>query len=235
MGMEAVLKAALRYRTKVLVASTSEVYGKGNRVPFKEEDDVVLGPTSRSRWSYAASKMVDEFLALAYFREKGLPVVIFRLFNTVGPRQTGQYGMVIPRFVQQALRGEAITVYGDGSQSRCFLHVKDAVDAILALADCPPAVGEVFNVGATEEISIEELAEKVQRLALKEGKNRIMREILHVPYEKAYAIGFEDMHRRVPDITKIKRCTSWAPGRNLDEILRDVIREPLDKSTIQTS
>ncbi|HEX7975893.1 MAG TPA: NAD-dependent epimerase/dehydratase family protein, partial [Anaerolineales bacterium] len=146
MGTEAVLRAALRYRAKVLIASTSEVYGKGNHLPFREDDDVVLGPTSRSRWSYAASKMVDEFLGLAYHREKGLPVVVFRLFNTVGPRQTGRYGMVIPRFVQQALRGDPLTVYGDGEQSRCFLHVHDAVEAILALADCSQAVGQVFNI-----------------------------------------------------------------------------------------
>jgi UDP-glucose 4-epimerase len=223
MGMEAVLKAALRYRTKVLVASTSEVYGKGNRVPFKEEDDVVLGPTSRSRWSYAASKMVDEFLALAYFREKGLPVVIFRLFNTVGPRQTGQYGMVIPRFVQQAIRGEAITVYGDGLQSRCFLHVGDAVEAIMALAECPEAVGQVLNVGATDEVSIEELAEKVRWLSMQKRKNQSAGDIIHVPYEKAYAIGFEDMYRRVPDISKIKKYTGWEPKRYLDQILQEVV------------
>jgi UDP-glucose 4-epimerase len=160
-GTECILKAAMRYRTKVLIASTSEVYGKGQRVPFAEDDDVVLGPTSRSRWSYAASKMVDEFMGLAYYYQKKLPVVVFRLFNTVGPRQTGQYGMVVPRFVRQAVNGEQLTVYGDGQQSRCFLHVHDAVNAILALNDCPEAPGEVFNIGSTEEITILELAQQV--------------------------------------------------------------------------
>src|SRR3990172_6657866 len=161
MGTEAVLKAALRYRAKFLLASTSEVYGKGNRVPFREDDDVVLGPTSRSRWSYAASKMLNEFLALAYYREKGLPVVIFRLFNTVGPRQTGQYGMVVPRFIRQALAGESLSVYGNGEQSRCFLHVHDAVEAIASLSECSEAVGGVFNIGSTEEVTIRNLARKV--------------------------------------------------------------------------
>ncbi|MCB0082731.1 MAG: GDP-mannose 4,6-dehydratase, partial [Caldilineaceae bacterium] len=160
-GTECVLKAAVRYRTKVFIASTSEVYGKGQRVPFAEEDDVVLGPTSRNRWSYAASKMVDEFMGLAYHQQKNLPVVIFRLFNTVGPRQTGRYGMVIPRFVQQALQGEPLSVYGDGGQSRCFLHVQDAVAAIMALSKCPEAPGEVFNIGATDEVTILELAQRV--------------------------------------------------------------------------
>jgi len=229
MGTEAVLKAALRYRAKVLIASTSEVYGKGNHVPFQENDDVVLGPTSRSRWSYAASKMVDEFLALAYYREKGLPVVVFRLFNTVGPRQTGQYGMVIPRFVQQALRGEPITVYGDGNQTRCFLHVKDAVEAILELAGNPKALGEVFNIGSTEEISIHTLANNVVELTRQargetaEGGD--IGQITYVPYEQAYAVGFEDMQRRVPDISKIKTLSGWIPKRSLEKILGEVIDE----------
>ncbi|MDD5468929.1 MAG: GDP-mannose 4,6-dehydratase [Anaerolineales bacterium] len=226
MGTEAVLKAALRYRAKVLVASTSEVYGKGNRVPFREDDDVILGPTSRSRWAYAASKMVDEFLALAYHREKGLPVVIARLFNTVGPRQTGQYGMVIPRFVEQALRGEPLTIFGDGSQSRCFLHVSDAVSALLALAACDNAVGEVFNVGSTEELSIAEVAhlvlEEVRRV---KPSASAPGSLVHVPYEEAYAVGFEDMHRRVPDISKIQRLTGWKPERTLRTALNDVIQE----------
>ncbi|MBD0300882.1 MAG: GDP-mannose 4,6-dehydratase, partial [Tolypothrix sp. T3-bin4] len=162
MGTEAVLKTALRYRSKVLITSTSEVYGKGHRIPFREDDDVVIGPTCRSRWSYAATKMVDEFLALAYYQDKGLPVVICRLFNTVGARQTGRYGMVIPQLVQQALKGEPLTVYGDGQQSRCFLHVGDAIEALMALADCPEAIGEVFNVGSIEEVTILELARKVK-------------------------------------------------------------------------
>jgi UDP-glucose 4-epimerase len=229
MGTEAVLKAALRYRAKVLIASTSEVYGKGNRVPFREDDDIVLGPTSRSRWAYAASKMVDEFLALAYHREKGLPVVVFRLFNTVGPRQTGQYGMVIPRFVQQALKGDSITVYGDGSQTRCFLHVSDAVEAILALADCPQAVGQVFNVGATEEVSIATLAARILELVQIECRGSKVQdgsqEIVFIPYEEAYAVGFEDMQRRLPDIEKVCDYTGWKPRRMLEEALRDILRE----------
>jgi UDP-glucose 4-epimerase len=219
MGTEAVLKVALRYRAKVLIASSSEVYGKGNSIPFREDDDVVLGPTSRSRWSYAASKMVDEFLALAYYREKGLPVVIVRLFNTVGPRQTGQYGMVVPRFVQQALKGENLTVYGDGRQSRCFLHVRDAVVALIALAECPEAVGEVFNVGTTDEISILDMARRVLELT---GGNS--NRIIFVSYDQAYAAGFEDMRQRVPDIAKVRRYTGWEPRCSLAVILQDVIK-----------
>jgi UDP-glucose 4-epimerase len=219
MGTEAVLKVALRYRAKVLIASSSEVYGKGNSVPFREDDDVVLGPTSRSRWSYAASKMVDEFLALAYYREKGLPVVIVRLFNTIGPRQTGQYGMVVPRFVQQALKGENLTVYGDGRQSRCFLHVLDAVAALIALAECPAAVGGVFNVGSTEEISILDMARRVLELTGGDS-NRI----IFVSYDQAYAAGFEDMFQRVPDIEKVRKYTGWEPQCFLEAILQDVIK-----------
>lgn len=234
MGTEAVLKAALRYRAKVFIASTSEVYGKGNCVPFNEGDDVVLGPTSRSRWAYAASKMVDEFLALAYYREHGLPVVIFRLFNTVGPRQTGQYGMVIPRFIEQVFTGQPLTVFGDGQQSRCFLHVADAVEAILALSHCPEAVGQVFNIGSTEEISIRDLARLVLRVANerrgkeKSGKihvkNNVSNEhVLYIPYEDAYAVGFEDMHQRVPDISRIQQLTGWKPRHSLTEILTDMV------------
>ncbi len=219
-GTEAVLKVAARYRVKVLLASTSEVYGKGNRIPFSEDDDVVLGSTAHSRWAYAASKMVDEFLALAYHREKNLPAVVFRLFNTVGPRQSGQYGMVVPRFVQAALRGEALAVYGDGMQSRCFLHVADAVDAIIRLAGCAEAVGQVFNIGSTEQVTILELAQRVLQQA---GSNAETAKIEFVPYEKAYAAGFEDMRRRVPDLAKIRRFTGWEPSRNLDQILQDVI------------
>ena len=218
MGTEAVLKAALRYRAKVLIASTSEVYGKGNRIPFEEDDDVVLGPTCRSRWSYAASKMVDEFLGLAYYQEKALPVVVFRLFNTVGPRQTGRYGMVIPRFVRQALHGQPLTVYGDGRQSRCFLHVDGAVRAIIALSECPQALGEVFNVGSTQETTILDLAQKILR-ATDSPDDRIA----FVSYEEAYAEGFEDMYRRVPNVSKVRRFTNWQDQHSLDEILRDVI------------
>jgi UDP-glucose 4-epimerase len=227
MGTEAVLKAANRYRVKVLVASTSEVYGKGNCIPFSEDDDVVLGPTCRSRWAYAASKMVDEFLSLAYHREKGLPVVVFRLFNTVGPRQTGQYGMVIPRLVQQALRADPLTVYGDGMQSRCFLHVSDAVDALISLAECPEAVGRVFNIGSTEEVSILDLTGKI--LAMVDGNKpqpTPMQDgrIVMIPYEQAYAVGFEDMFKRFPDISRIHAFTGWQPKRSLETILADVIR-----------
>jgi len=216
MGAEAVLKAAARYRSRVIIASTSEVYGKGVRVPFREEDDVVLGPTSRNRWAYAASKMVDEFLALAYFQKYELPVIVVRLFNTVGPRQIGRYGMVVPRFVRQALAGEPITVYGDGTQSRCFCDVNDTVRALEALLLHPQAVGRVFNVGSTEEISILALAQRVKSVTRSDSP------IVFVPYEEAYAPGFEDMHRRVPDITRIQSLTGWQPQYDLDAILRRV-------------
>ncbi len=226
MGTDAVLKSALRYRAKVLIASTSEVYGKGMTIPFSEDDDVVLGPTSRNRWGYAASKMVDEFLALAYAREQALPVVLFRLFNTVGPRQTGRYGMVIPRFVQQALQGEPLTVYGDGQQSRCFLHVSDAVRAILALEACPEAVGQVFNIGSTENMTIHGLAQHVlAAVDTTRGAPATSSDarILLVPYEEAYNAGFEDMRERVPNISKIQQYTGWKPSLTLADILRDVI------------
>lgn len=227
MGTEAVLKAALRYRTKVLIASTSEVYGKGNKIPFREEDDVVLGATSRNRWGYAASKMVDEFLGLAYFHEKGLPVTIFRLFNTVGPRQSSRYGMVIPRFVDRAIEGEKLSVFGDGQQARCFMHVQDAIEAIVGLSEHPQAVGEVFNIGTTSEITIYDLAEKIiSMVGQKENRPASPSEhIQFIPYEKAYAAGFEDMRRRVPDISKIKAMIGWEPTRSLDQILQDVINE----------
>ncbi len=227
MGTEAVLQAARRYQVKVLMASTSEVYGKGNAVPFKEGDDVVLGPTTRSRWSYAATKMVDEFLSLAYFAEHQLPVVIFRLFNTVGPRQIGRYGMVIPRFIQQALAGEPISVYSDGRQTRCFMHVQDTVAALVSLANSDAAVGRVFNVGATTEITILDLARTV--LAVLDDTSELPPHddprIEFIPYEAAYAAGFEDMRRRVPDTTKIRELTGWQPQHNLRSILQDVIAD----------
>jgi len=226
-GTEAVLKSALRYRANVLIASTSEVYGKGNSIPFHEDDDVVLGPTIRSRWAYAASKMVDEFLALAYYHEKDLPITIFRLFNTVGPRQTGQYGMVIPRFVKQAIAGQELTVYGDGLQTRCFMHVDDAVQAIMALSDTSEAVGQVFNIGSTEEVSILELAKKI--LALTNGQENAVNMVL---YEEAYAEGFDDMRRRVPDISKIKTFTDWEPKRTLQQTLQDIIAHYNNQRTI---
>ena len=215
-GTEAVLQAALRYRCRVLIASTSEVYGKGSRMPFSEEDDVVLGPTSKSRWSYAASKMVDEFLGLAYHREYGLPVVPFRLFNTVGPRQTGRYGMVIPRFIGQAMRNEPLTVYGDGRQSRCFCDVSDVVRALIGLAEHPQAPGQLFNIGSQEEITIHDLAQRVQQLTSTSSPIQL------VPYDQAYAPGFEDMHRRLPDTSRIQALLGWQPRYTLDETLARV-------------
>jgi len=216
-GTEAVLTAAHRYGCKVLIASTSEVYGKGVRVPFREDDDRLMGPTTRSRWSYAASKAIDEFLGLAYYHQFGLPVVVARLFNTVGPRQTGQYGMVVPRFVRQALRREPLTVYGDGSQSRCFAHVADVTRALAQLAEHPAAVGEVFNVGATEEITILDLAQRVVDITGSPS------EIVCIPYDQAYAPGFEDMQRRVPCIDKIGALIGYVPRNTLDDTLRAVI------------
>lgn len=217
MGTEAVLATANRYGCKVLIASTSEVYGKGVKVPFSEEDDRLMGSTTHSRWAYATSKAVDEFLGLAYQRQFGLPVVIMRLFNTVGPRQTGRYGMVVPRFVRRALRDEPLQVYGDGQQSRCFTDVQDVVDAIIKLAEHPGAVGEVFNIGSTREITIYELAQKV--IELSGSKSRI--EL--VPYDEAYAPGFEDMRRRVPSIEKISKLIGYQPRHSLEETLKRVI------------
>jgi UDP-glucose 4-epimerase len=217
-GTEMVLKLANKKKKKVLVASTSEVYGKSNSVPFREDADLVLGPTSKGRWSYACSKAIDEFLALAYWKEKGLPVVIFRLFNTVGPRQTGRYGMVIPNFVKQALLGHPLTVFGDGSQSRCFTYISDVVDALIKLADHPDAVGNVFNIGnGTEEVTILDLARRVKARAGSKS------EITLVPYDKAYEEGFEDMPRRLPDTGKLCRLIGYEPKVHLDEILDHVI------------
>jgi UDP-glucose 4-epimerase len=217
-GTEMVLKLANKKKKKVLIASTSEVYGKSTRVPFREIDDLVLGPTYKGRWSYACSKALDEFLALAYFREKHLPVVVFRLFNTVGPRQTGRYGMVIPSFVRQALRGNPITVFGDGSQSRCFTYVSDVVDALVKLAEHPGAEGRVVNVGNDQqEVTILELAERVKARAGSKS------EIVKVPYSQAYEEGFEDMPRRVPDLERIRALIGYEPRVHLDEILDRVI------------
>lgn len=217
MGTEAVLATANRYGCKVLIASTSEVYGKGVKVPFSEEDDRLMGSTTHSRWAYAASKAVDEFLGLAYGRQFGLPVVIMRLFNTVGPRQTGRYGMVVPRFVRRALRNEPIQVYGDGKQSRCFADVQDVVEAIVRLAEHPQAVGEVFNIGSTREITIYELAQKVIELSGSQSRIEL------VPYDEAYAPGFEDMRRRVPSIEKIHRLIGYQPRFSLEDTLKRVI------------
>jgi len=217
LGTEAVLTTANRYGCKVLIASTSEVYGKGVKTPFREEDDCLLGPTTHSRWAYAVSKQVDEFLGLAYQRQFGLPVVVMRFFNTVGPRQTGRYGMVVPRFVRQALRGEPLTVYGDGLQSRCFGDVDDVTDAVVRLAVHPQAVGQVFNIGNTEEITIRGLAERVIELTGSASA------IQYVPYDQAYAPGFEDMQRRVPSLDKITHLIGYQPKHSLDDILRRVI------------
>ncbi len=216
-GTEVVLKHANKKKKLVLIASTSEVYGKSVNVPFREDADLVLGPTVKHRWAYACSKMIDEFLALAYWKEKKLPVIVVRLFNTVGPRQTGQYGMVIPNFVRQALAGQPITVFGDGTQSRSFTYVGDVVKAMVALIDEPRAIGQVFNIGNGKEISIRDLAEKVKTLT---GSNS---EIVLVPYEKAYEAGFEDMPRRVPDIGRIQALVGYAPTVELDETLTRVI------------
>ncbi len=228
LGTEAVLRAASRHGTKVLVASTSEVYGKVARLPQREDDDVLVGPTSISRWSYAASKMLDEFIGLAYARQ-GLPVVCFRLFNTVGPRQSGAYGMVVPRFVDAALHGEPLLVHGDGTQSRCFLHVDDAVSAIVRLERSEAAAGQVFNVGSTEPVTIHELAERVletvHRLKLKDGNGNAGHEseIVLVPYAQAYPNGdFEDIRARRPSVDKLRELTRWRPRHDLDDILRDV-------------
>jgi UDP-glucose 4-epimerase len=217
-GTDVVLRAATHARTRVVLASTSEVYGKNDRVPLSEDDDRVLGPTTKSRWSYACSKAIDEFLALAYHKERGLPVVIVRFFNTVGPRQTGRYGMVVPRFVRQALDGQPITVYGDGCQSRAFADVEDAVRAMIALSRAPEAIGQVFNVGSGQEVTISELAERVKTLAGSRSP------IVLVPYDEAYQPGFEDLRRRVPDIRKAEAFVGYRPEIALDETLQRVIR-----------
>lgn len=216
-GTEAVLMHANKKKKKVIIASTSEVYGKSDQKTFKEDGDLILGPTTKGRWSYACSKAIDEFLALAYWKEKKLPVVITRLFNVVGPRQTGRYGMVIPRLVKQALQNKPITVFGDGKQSRCFAHVKDAVGAILKLSATEKAIGEVINLGSDEEISIEELAKKIKEAA------RSKSEIRYIPYSEAYEEGFEDMRRRVPDLAKIKKLIGYKSKYSLDNIIKDVI------------
>jgi UDP-glucose 4-epimerase len=216
-GTEVVLRHANKKKKLVLIASTSEVYGKSTAVPFHEDADLVLGPTGKHRWAYACSKAIDEFLALAYWKEKKLPVIIVRFFNTVGPRQTGRYGMVIPTFVRQALAGQPITVYGDGTQSRSFTYVGDVVDALVRLVGEPRAVGQVFNIGNGREITIRALAEKIRELT------RSQSEIVLVPYDQAYEAGFEDMPRRVPDLQKLRGLIGYAPKVQLDEILERVI------------
>ena len=223
-GTDVVLRACARYRRRVLLTSSSEVYGKTTRVPFSEGDDCVVGPTTTRRWAYACAKMLDEFLALAYWHQARLPVVVARLFNTVGPRQTGRYGMVIPRFVAQAIAGEPITVYGDGTQSRCFAHVQDVVTALIGLMEQTAARGEVFNVGNDEEVTILQLAERVRALT---GSKSVVR---LVPYHEAYTAGFEDMVRRVPDLSKIRRLMDYRPSRSLDQILADVLADAASNS-----
>lgn len=221
-GTEVILRHASKKRKLVFIASTSEVYGKSTAVPFKETADLVLGATTRHRWAYACSKALDEFLALAHWKERQLPVVIVRFFNTVGPRQTGQYGMVVPTFVHQALAGEPLTVFGDGTQSRSFTYVGDVVGALLKLMVEPRAVGEVFNIGNTEEVSILALAERVKALTGSSSP------IVTIPYDQAYEAGFEDMPRRAPDLTKIRELIGYEPAVGLDEIIRRVVASQRD-------
>jgi UDP-glucose 4-epimerase len=223
---ELVLELAAKKKRKILITSTSEVYGKSTDLPFREDGDLVLGATTRGRWSYACSKAIDEFLAIAYWREKGLPTVIARLFNTVGPRQTGQYGMVVPRFVQQALAGEPITVYGDGLQQRCFGHVHDVVRGLSDLMGEDRAVGGVFNLGTQEEVSILDLAHRVKE------RTGSASEIRFVPFGEAYDDHFEDMPRRIPSLIKIQETIGWQPTRRLDDILNDVIAHQTDRSLV---
>ncbi|MDD4979835.1 MAG: GDP-mannose 4,6-dehydratase [Candidatus Omnitrophica bacterium] len=223
-GSEVVLDAALRYRKKILIASTSEIYGKNVNGPLKENDDRILGSPLKARWSYSTAKAVDEMLAYIYWREKKLPAFIVRLFNTVGPRQTGAYGMVMPRFISQALKNEPITVYGMGNQSRCFLHVKDTVRALTKLINEPKAIGEVFNIGSQEEVTIEQLAREIIKITQSNSK------IEYIPYEKAYEEGFEDMQRRVPDITKINKLIGFKPTYALSGIIKDIVSYLKNKS-----
>ncbi len=218
-GTDIILKFCSRYRKPVLIPSTSEVYGKGVSVPFKEEDDLLTGATDKHRWAYACAKTLDEFLALAHWKETRLPVVVVRLFNTVGPRQTGQYGMVVPRFVHAAMRNEAIEVHGDGTQSRCFGHVSDIVEGLSKLLDTPTCFGQVINLGNSEETTIRGLAEKAIELT---GSSS---EIRYIPYEEAYGEGFEDMRRRVPSLEKARRLIGYQPTRSLSDIINDVAAE----------
>jgi UDP-glucose 4-epimerase len=214
---EIMLNLANKKKRPIFVASTSEVYGKSEQLPFREDGDLVMGATNKGRWSYACSKAIDEFLAIAYCKEKKLPTVVARLFNTVGPRQTGQYGMVVPNFVRQALSDKPITVFGDGKQTRCFTHVSDVVRALIGIMGKESSFGQVFNIGNNNEISIGDLARTVREMCNSKS------EIVHIPYEKAYEFGFEDMPRRVPDITKIQEAIGWKPSLTLPQILSDVI------------
>jgi len=224
-GSELVLEMAAKKQKRVLITSTSEVYGKSTKLPFSERDDLVFGSTYNCRWSYACSKAIDEFLALAYYREKKLPVTIVRLFNTAGPRQTGRYGMVLPTFVQQALSDEPVTVFGTGEQSRCFGHVDDVIEGILVCVTSPRTVGEIFNLGSTEQITIRALAEKI--IGVTGSKSSIR----YVPYSQAYGEGFEDMEHRVPDISKAHTCFGYSPKRSLDEIISAVTQHIQQRKT----
>lgn len=218
-GTEVVLKNCSRYRKRVLVPSTSEVYGKGVEVPFSEDNDILKGSTSKHRWAYACAKELDEFLALAHWKETRLPVVVIRLFNTVGPRQTGQYGMVVPNFIKAALQNQPIPIHGDGSQSRCFGHVLDVVEGLAKAIETPDCFGQVMNLGNSEEVTIKELAERVVAATGSTSK------IDYIPYEVAYGEGFEDMQRRVPNLEKAKRLIGYQPTRTLDNIITDVVNE----------
>ena len=215
-GAEIVLNAAAKFKKPILITSTSEIYGKNDKVPLNEEDDRLLGSPLKSRWSYSEAKAIDESMAYFYFQEQGLPVRLVRLFNTVGPRQVGHYGMVVPRFVTAALKNENISVYGDGNQVRCFCHVTDAVAALLKVIDSKEAIGQVFNIGNNQQITIMELAKKVIEVTGSKSKIEL------VPYEKAYGPGFEDMQRRVPDISKIKKMLGWEPKIGLEQIIKDI-------------
>lgn len=216
-GTETILASAAKKQRPVIVASTSEVYGKSAKIPFSEEDDVTLGATVHSRWAYACSKALDEWLALAYWQERGVPVTICRFFNTVGPRQTGRYGMVLPRLVAQALRHQPLTVFGPGTQTRCFAHVRDVVESVIRLMTTPAAIGQVFNIGSDHEVSINELARLVLTITGSHSP------IVHVPYDEAYGKGFEDMQRRVPDCAKLEKTTGFRPRTSLEQIIRDVV------------
>jgi len=223
-GSEVVLEIANKFGKKVLLASTSEVYGKSEKVPFREDDDTVLGSTRFSRWSYACSKAIDEFLGLAYYDQYGLEVVVVRIFNTVGPRQTGRYGMVIPRFVQRALNNESVIIYGTGQQSRCFAFVSDVVDGLIGLMICPEASGRVYNIGTTEEISIEALADKIIEMTNSSSEKKFL------SYEQAYGKPFDDMMRRVPSLQRIKETINWEPTTNLTETLKIIIRSKIEET-----
>ncbi|HEX8948787.1 MAG TPA: GDP-mannose 4,6-dehydratase, partial [Dissulfurispiraceae bacterium] len=218
-GTEKVLELCNKFKKKVLIASTSEVYGKHTHAPLVETDNIIYGPPTKFRWSYAAAKLMDEFTALAYYRTKKLPVIIVRLFNTVGPRQTGRYGMVMPRFVQQAMRNEPMTVYGDGNQTRTFTYVKDVVEAVVKLMECQDAVGEVVNIGGIEEVTIMSLAKTVKEFTSSKSEIRL------IPYDEVYTKDFEDMQRRVPSIEKLKQLIGWQPSTGLEYIIRNFIED----------